>query len=160
MQLGFHWAAAEVPACTGSCPCVGSTVIMPCNPAGRWGDKFPGFQYLFGKPESKVPFFVSLFKTLNYCHLDVQVSIKLCKDNRTCACRNLWFYSVIQRRDWQETSSRGLFQSFRVLAHTENGTSLTACGWVDRAALAVPRVEDIPLTHPVCTQFGRLWRSL
>lgn len=65
-------------------------MVLPCVLAGRRRNKLPGCQYLFGKPESGIPFFVvTAFQTLNYCHLDVQVSIKLCKDNGTHAWRKL-----------------------------------------------------------------------
>ena len=36
-------------------------IVMPCVPAGRWRNELPGFQYLFGKPESGIPCFCYCF---------------------------------------------------------------------------------------------------
>lgn len=47
---------AQVPV-----PKSAEAVVRPCVAAGRWRNELPGFQYLFGKPESGIPFFCYCF---------------------------------------------------------------------------------------------------
>lgn len=47
---------AQVPV-----PRSAEAIVRPCVPAQRWRNTLPGFQYLFGKPESGIPFFCYCF---------------------------------------------------------------------------------------------------
>lgn len=68
-QLGFQGDARDVPISGVPVSESAEAIVMPCVPAGRQRNQLPGFWYLFDKPESRIPFSVTVFKTLNYCHL-------------------------------------------------------------------------------------------
>lgn len=80
-----------------------------------------------------VPFFVTVFKTLNNCPPDVQVAIKLCKENGHALGGSSDF---TRSSGGDRCSPRGLFGAalfslFPALAHVENGTVFLAF-WDER----------------------------
>lgn len=87
----------------------------------------PGFLLGDGGTSSRcpvfVPFFVTVFKTLNNCPPDVQVAIKLCKENghalgeALISLGHLEETGALTRSVWCSA-----IQSFSFLAHVENGT--------------------------------------
>ena len=92
-----------------------------------------------------VPFFVTVFKTLNNCPPDVQVAIKLCKDNG---------HALISTRSSRgdRCSPRGLFGAalfslFPALAHVENGTVFLAF-WDERTGQLGCLQGWVPFSHP------------
>ena len=66
-----------------------------------------------------MPFFVTVFKTLDNCHPDVQVPIKLCKDNGH-ALRVSSDFTLSSGGDW--CSRRGLFGAVLFKSFSHLGT--------------------------------------
>jgi hypothetical protein len=62
-------------------PVMRSELIYPLFLLGKAGTSSLGSSIYFINLSSGTHFFVTVFQTLNCCHLDVQVSIKLCKNN-------------------------------------------------------------------------------
>lgn len=129
-----------MPTILGSCE--RKLLLHPLLLVGEGGVSSLGSSIYLVYLSLGVPFFVTVFKTVNYCHLDVQVSIKLCKNNWTCA----WRSSDSTQSLGEETTPPELRFSTILVALSRQGYS------------SCPGLRTIPVTHPF-TQFGSLLRD-
>lgn len=154
--------AGDVPVSKVPVPRSVEAVVLRFVPAGRRRNHIPGVSYLFGEPGSGIPFFVTVSKTLNYCHLDVQVSIKLCKDNRRALGGRFDFVQSFG----EETGALPKFHSVQCFSvffppwHTlKMVPSLWHSGVSGQGSSASSQAEGLSLTHLFCTQIRRPLRG-
>ena len=154
--------AGDMPVSGVPVPRSVEAVVLRCVPAGRRRNHIPGVSHLFGEPESGIPFFVTVSKTLSYCHLDVQVSIKLCKDNGHALGGRFDFVQSFGEETGAlpEVYSVQCFSVFFPPWHTlKMVPSLWHSGVSRQGSSAPSRAEGLSLTHLFCTQIRRPLRG-